>query len=326
MKGKGDLEPKLLQYMLDKEYIVLPTICLKQKMILELECILRKGNPTLLSNFFKKVNKNFDNYISVKNIKKLFKKIKELSRNENFQKKISEDDKKIIEFLFKNTNINILDVLQIIGQGYFTLQVAEELEKTDNLSNILKMALLLWCFVNIYELILVNVDRRLLLYLKNNHYDKDPNIERFLNKVNREHYKDHATADLINKVFCKILNLKEENTSIFGQSSKSKLIRNKISHSNLFYDSEKNKIVLINSQEYSIKDFLGEYYKLFIFLVEWINRELGENSDDEMLVVSLKKLFHAISSSYLKIERGGSRKSFFSYIIKLKKQAGINDD
>jgi len=325
MNEEKDSEPKLIQYILDKEGIVLPRFCLKQKMISELEDKLREGKPSLISKFFKNVNKNLDDYISIDEINKLFDKIKELSKNEKFQQKISEDDKKIIEFLIKNTNLNNLDVLEIIRQEYFTVQVAEELEKADNLSNILKMALLMWCFVNLYELILVNVDRRLLVYLKKNNKNEDNDIKRFLS-INRKDYKDHATAELINKVFCKILGLREENTSIFGKSSKPKLIRNKISHSNLFYDSEKNKFVLLNSQEYSIEDFLKEYYALFNFLTEWIKTGLGGKFDEEILIDSLKKMFHALSSKYLKIERGGSKRGYQSYISKLKKEAGINND
>jgi len=325
MKEEKDSAPKLIQYLLDKEEIVLPIVCLKQKMILELEDTLRKGRPFFVSEFFKNVNENFDDYISTDGINKLFDKINELSNNEKFQQKLSEDDKKIIEFLIKNTNLNNLDCLQIIGQEFFSIRVAEELEKIDNLPNILKMALLMWCFVNLYELTLVNVDRRLLVYLKKNNKNEDNDIKRFLS-INRKDYKDHATAELINKVFCKILGLREENTSIFGKSSKPKLIRNKISHSNLFYDSEKNKIVLLNSQEYSIEDFLKEYYALFNFLIEWVKTGLGGKFDDKMLIDSLKKMFHALSSDYLRIERGGLKREYQLYIIKLKKEAGINND
>jgi len=326
MKEEKDSEPKLIQYLLDKREIVLPRVCLKQKMILELDDISRKGMPFLVSKFFKRVNENFDDYISVEDINKLFKKIEELSNNEKFQQKLSEDDKQIIEFLTKNTNLNNLDVLKIIGQEYFTIQVAEELEKTDNLPDILKMALLMWCFVNIYELTLVNVDKRILVYLEKNNKNEDNDIKRFLS-VNRKDYKDHATAELINNVFCKILNLKEENNSIFGKSSKPKLIRNKISHSNLFYDSEKNKIVLLNSEEYSIEDFLKEYYTLFNFLAEWIKTGRGGKFDEKMLIDSLKKMFHALSSDYLKIERSGELKKMYCYyIIKWKKEAGIKNE
>jgi len=185
--------------------------------------------------------------------------------------------------------------------------------------------LLLWCFVNLYELVLANVDRRLSVYLKNNNHYKDPDVERFL-RINRDEYKDHATAELINKVLCKILNLKEENDSIFGKSSKPKLIRNKISHSNLFYDSEKNEIVLLNSQEYSIEDFLKEYYRLFNFLMEWSIYGLGGKFDDKMMVSSFRKVCRALSSEYLKKERGGLWREFSLYMIKLKKEAGIEHD
>jgi len=324
MNEERDSEPKLIQYLLDKEEIVLPTFCLKQKMILELENTLRRGMPFLVSKFFKGVNENFDDYISVEAINKLFKKIEELSNNEKFQQKISEDDKKIIEFLSKNQNLNSSDFLKILGQEYFTIQVVEELEKTDNLPNILKIPLIMWLFLNLYELILFNVDRRLFEYLKNTDKKDDEDIRRFL-KINREN-KDHAMPENINKILTKILDLKEENNSIFGRISKAKLIRNKIAHANLFYDSEKNKLVSSNLEEYSAEDFLKGYYTLFNFLIELNKAQLGGKIDAKILIDSLKKMFHDLSSQYLRIERAGLRKEFYSYIIILKKETGINND
>jgi hypothetical protein len=326
MNEEKNIEPKLVQYIIDRQEIALPMALLKQKMILEAENALNSTDPLIVSHFFKNVSKNLDGYVSSEDIIKLTKKLKELSMNEKFKQKISEDDKRIIKFLVENTSLTNLDIIEIMGQEYFTIQVAEELEETKDLPNTIKMALFLWCFVNIYEIILINVDRRLFAYIKNNNIKESNNIKRFLD-IDRKEHKDHATAGLINKVFCEILDLKEENNSIFGKDSKPKLIRNKISHSNIFYDTEENKIKLSNGEEYSIEDFLNEYYALFNFLMEWINIGLGKELDDKIIFNTLKKTFHALSSHYLRIERGDPlKRGFYSYIIKIKKEAGVEDE
>ena len=200
----------------------------------------------------------------------------------------------------------------------------DELEKSGNkLPKILKIALLMWCFVNIYELILHEVDRRLLSYLKHKEY-KNGDIRAFIKKVKRDEYKYHATAGLINKALCIILNLQEGNNSIFGKSAKPKLIRNKISHSNMFYDSEKNKIISLNGQEYSVKEFLDEYYRIFDFLFNWINGALNSKFSKEKIISDIKEYFKALSSESLKVERNGSlKKAYSGYIIKLKKEVGV---
>ncbi len=317
----------LVQYLLEKKEIVLPTILLKQKMILELEENLRKISPIPVSNFFKKVYDNFDKYIDINGANKIFEIINEISHNENFQQDLSIDSEKIIGFLIKETKLENVDVIEIIGQQFFMFQVLIDLEKNkDRLPNILNMVLFMWCFVNIYELLLHEIDRRLFNYFKNKKKNINNNpIRKFLS-IKREKYKDHASADLINKVICAIINLKEDNDSIFGKTAKPKLIRNKISHFNMFYDSEKNKIVLLNGQEYDIKEFLNEFYKIFNFLFQWIKRLNNNNFTKEKLISDIKTCFKALSSEYLRIERSGLRRDYSGFIIKLKREAGIKNE
>jgi len=318
-------DTKLVSYLLEKEEIILPTVILKQKIILEFEENLRKEKPFFMRNFCKNVVTRFDEYIDIKGIDKILNLITELFQHENFQQCISTDDKKIIDFLVKETKLKDIKALEIIGPQFFTFQVVDDLEKSGKgLTKILKIMLLMCCFVNIYELILHEIDRRLLTYPKLKEY-KNGSVDRFIKKVNRDEYKDHATAGLINEVLCKILNLREDNNSIFGKSAKPRLIRNKISHSGMFYDSEKNKVILLNGQEYSVEEFLGEYYKIFNFLFNWINMLFDGNLNKEKIISDLKKLFEVFSSEYLKIERSGLSKQYASWIIKVKKDLGVQN-
>jgi len=59
---------------------------------------------------------------------------------------------------------------------------------------------------------------------------------------------DHGTAGQLNVVLSLILEGSENNTSIIGSNSECKIIRNKISHSNIFYDSDKNTIKVSGGQ------------------------------------------------------------------------------
>ena len=63
-------ETKLVSYLLEKNEIILPTILLKQKIILDLEENLRKESPLSLRKFFKNISTNFDEYIDVSGIDK----------------------------------------------------------------------------------------------------------------------------------------------------------------------------------------------------------------------------------------------------------------
>ena len=320
---------KLIQYIFKELGINLPHILLKQKATHEIERVLRTEQLDELLKFIKTLCDDPEKYINVNGIDDCSELIKNISENVEFQKrKISEDDEKIINFLIEHTTLKPKDFLNMLGHLYFVLQVTEKLEKTKNLSRVLKMSLLMWCFLNLYELILLNIDRRLRSYLqKNSKKNDDSDIKKFL-EANQKRPNDHATAGLINKVLCEILSLNEENNSIFGKNSKPRIIRNKIAHYNLFYDSEKNKLVSSNFEEYSFEDFLENYYLLSNFLLRSFNMMVANNKfDKDTMIQSFKETFceayHILNN---KIQNPEQAKEIYRNLIReLKKEQKQND-
>jgi len=134
------------------------------------------------------------------------------------------------------------------------------------------------------------MDRRIRGYLKETDHKKWQNNSQMMRAI-KEFQKekagsDHGTAGQLNVVLSLILEGSENNTSIIGSNSECKIIRNKISHSNIFYDSDKNTIKVSGGQEYTIEEFANEFGKIFGFLVRWMtlgfilsNKTLPDNLD-----------------------------------------------
>jgi len=162
-------EAKLVEYILNKGYIKLPTKIFQQQYIVELNKALSTGNPIIFSNFFEKSAENVDKYLDMKNIENLIEMLKNIEHNISSQKySISSDDEKILKFLVSISGVPAEDFLEIAGPLYFITEVLNDIEKNKKiLPESILMSTLLWIFVNTYELILHIIDRKLYRYLKN---------------------------------------------------------------------------------------------------------------------------------------------------------------
>jgi hypothetical protein len=193
---------------------------------------------------------------------------------------------------------------------YFCTEIIAELEKNqENLSNKIKICTSLWLFSVIFEQILHMVDRRVYFFLSDpkNPFSNEKFFKRFKN-IKRYQYHDHATAGELNSVLSNILSFNpQKNLSIFGSIDNPKNLRNKISHSGLFYDSVRNRIICLDGSEYMIEEFLREFYKLFQFLFKWIEFSIDKPINDSQIVDDmsrdLKSGFYEISSEYKKEHR-----------------------
>lgn len=153
------------------------------------------------------------------------------------------------------------------------------------------------------------VDRRTYYFLNDpaNSLLNEKFAQRF-NNLNREQYHGHATTGGINFVLSKILSLDSRtNLSIFGSIDNPKNLRNKISHTALFFDSVRNRIVCLDGSEYEIEEFQREFYKLFQFLFEWIRLSINKPINDPQfsndLSRDLKSGIYMMSSNYKKEHR-----------------------
>jgi hypothetical protein len=286
--------PQIIKYLLEKKEIKIPLNFLKQKAITELDKALSSGRPIYVSGQFKKMHANVEEYFDKDSIDFFLKQVKAVSDQIKEEKpgfKLSEDNKKILNFLSGLKSFDYEDILEMAGPYHFTLEVLSELNNSEeNIPRTIKIVLFMWLFVNSYEMLLHQVDRKLNHYLTPKTKLKGKDVDNFL-KINRGGYRSHATAGNINKILSKILNLPEENNSIFGSKSGGKVIRNKISHTNLYYDSEKDKIIALSGEEYTPENFIQQYYEIFYFLYEWINTSIQSKFDRDLFMRDIKKLF-----------------------------------
>ncbi|MCD6466678.1 MAG: hypothetical protein J7L10_01995 [Methanomicrobia archaeon] len=316
-------EAKLVRHLLKKRGIVLPTKLFKEDVVIGLEKAFSSGNPVIISQFFNKVAKELDKYFNDDALE-YFESMNKFLRSK-YGNTITGDDRRIIDFLVSISEDQVDDYLRLFGPIVYMYEITETLEERRDIPKNIIAAVLMWLFVNLYELTLTRLDRHVYYHLLalqgagserellNNKW-----IKQFMQLPNRREGK-HANANLLNKTICQLLNLPENNSSIFGKSSEPKIIRNEISHTNLFYDSEKNIIVTLDGMEYTLENFLFQYYQIYSFLLEWMKRLAGPRMED--VKTKLKIYLNSLSRVFLKIERSGYRKHVYEVIIEWKKEA-----
>lgn len=319
-------EAKIIRYLIEKGEIKLPLALLREKTFSELENALSSGNPRNVHSCYKKFSDNIDEYIfKIEELFGLLTNAREDLRQKYQEISLSEDDKKIIHFLASNTNLPCEDFFEMSGPIYFICQVLDELDNYKKISDLISIPILMFIYVISYELVLHQVDRRLEHFLKRKREGKAS--KRFL-KIDRKEYMNHASAHQINDVLIEILDISEENKSIFGKSSKPKIIRNKVSHINMFYDQE-SEAIIIGNEKFTKRDFQNQFYHILAFLLEWIDLSVKEkiangNAEKFKTVIrnDFKKLFRRMSLLFKKIERSGElKRDFMSLMLKWKKEA-----
>ena len=323
---------ELIKIILENEGLILPTSILKENTIKELNRRLSSGRPISIKYFYDNMLKNFSKNIDLKSLKLLQEFYK--NNKENFDgHQISADDEKIIEKIVGLNQFNfgklgsMGNILELgnIGNIIFILELMKELEKYE-ISQKLKIFIMLNLYVVLYETILYTIDRKIYYYLKVSKEKGDDKTIKYFLTVKREEYNDHATAGKINKII-HILGFvnNEQNKSIFGDE-KTRIFRNKITHANYFYDEENKKIV-IGKEPYSIEEFFVCYYRLLNFLLRCVSKVFGDLEKEDFIKnfeSKLKELIGNLSRIFLKIERSGELSRIYAnYIIKIKR--GRND-
>lgn len=324
----------MVKYFIEKSNITVPSYIFKEQFIQELERSLNSANALNLSRFFKKWSTDIENSIDKKQLDEYLNSTIKINQklNAEYGQLLNEDDLKIIQFLNEHTKSPINDFLEISGPIHFIANILEELDTVgDGISENLNITILLYTYVITYELILHSIDRRLARYLEENRSNyniKDRAINNFLLRVNRKEEHEHATAGALNKLFEIIFNKKEFKSSILGNKGDSKIFRNKISHSNLFFDQGKNVIVTLDGTEYGIENFKRQYYQNFLFLIKWLENPfegpITEANVCSMIVDEVKQMFIAEARKCRKYQRYGLQRVFGNILISIKKEATEN--
>jgi len=316
---------EIVRYLLEKQEIYLPSAIFKNKMIVELEKAISSGNPVVLSRFYGKVAKNLEDHIDIEKTKKMIESIMDYTKHFEEKGKLTDDDYKIINFLVENSFIKAEDSIELCGPLYNLLKVYEELEKEKIKSEYVKMFIMTSTYIQLYELILLQIDRRLRNYIKSKGLHSYNQNEK-LRKIIKNYLKDdrsfmgHATAGKINDVLSRFIGINSRNESIL--SGRLKKLRNKLSHANFFYDAESD-VIFAGGVELTKEEFIGEFCRLFNFVLTWFNLSAKTTNYQDALdsfVLSLKNTLYDLSNLFLRVERSHLKKVFGSLMIQWKKE------
>lgn len=316
-------EIKNILSLLEKDGIIIPSKIIDNEIILELETAIL--TPYSLGKFLNKLINQIDEFFKKDEIKNLQNMINTF-RNQYANLLKNEEDEKIIYFLVSKNSLNFRYkyIFEIMGPSIFIFETLDELDKIKNKSTHIYYFVFLHLYVNLYEIILHQLDRHLYEIIINNSEWKNLN-KKFLEKIKREEYNDHATAGEIADVLEK-LGLKTEK-SILGNNQECRIFRNKISHANAFCDSKNNKII-IGKNQYDFEEFKKLFIRLFYFVVNWMKKSIDicvSKDSNEPLEEKIKTFLIAylknIAQLCKKIERSGElKKQYYNTILTFKKE------
>ena len=88
-------------------------------------------------------------------------------------------------------------------------------------------------------------------------------------------------------------------------------LRNEIAHANIYYDSERDKLLMRGRKELTFDQFFEELGRVHHFFMELIY-QLNNNQED--LVKSTHKLARNLSKEFLKIARSGIKRKIWKSI------------
>jgi len=307
--------------LLEKQGIYLPTPIFREKTLVKLEKALSSGIPIVVSNCYKEISVNLEKFIDSEKIKEIIGLfIKHSNDFERLGGSLTEDDRKIIEFMVKNSSLSAEDAIELAGPLYYLLKVYEDLTKEEIKSEYLKMFIMISTYIQLYELLLLQLDRRLCNYLRNNKkFSSQKEYKDFLNLERK--YTKHATAGKINQVLHKLGVIEFKNSSVLDGELRE--LRNRFSHANFFYDPELKKI-FAGEVQLTKEEFIGEFYRLFNFALTWfkssINAERYEEAVDSF-IRHFKNMLNGLSEMFRKIERSPDlKREFGSMVIQWKKE------
>nr|AQS31378.1 hypothetical protein [uncultured archaeon]AQS32092.1 hypothetical protein [uncultured archaeon] len=273
--------------------IKIPLCIFKNESMKELDSLIRHRNATQLSSFYKdfKSKINFDVFNSIN------ERLKDVLN-------VCEDDAKLINKLTELDYDDPNTFFDFIGNLYYIAGLIAELEENPEMSSTIKVTIRLWVHLNIIELLSKHVSELLLKQIKGD--KKEFEFKQFINKF--EDGKHPELGSMIETLVA-LEYLKKNSNSIL---EKDRIIRNRISHANIFYDKDKNSIYLSNGEEYSPDEFKNDFASLYSFLQNYIRIYNDKKGD---FFKNLDELFDKISHFFLAIERAGPLKKVFNEIV-----------
>lgn len=295
---------KILHRIEEKRQIRLPSILFNIETLANMDEAIETGNPFVVHKFYD----NYEKYVD-KTAFKLLEEELEKPRDKLYSKD-RELIKKLIEFEDKDSQF----FLEISGNLLYissTLKELEEVEEKGNITENLRVSVLLYCCLNMIELFTSYIGELLKQRIEFEKKEKD--YPGFLEKFKKN---EHAEAGFLKSTLSKFFNL---NDSFMKETmfERNKILRNKISHANLYYDSKKDMIYQSNSKEYPLSQIKGDCSYLLDFLLEII---FLMNCSSNDLTKKVDETFKSMAKTYLSFSRAGLQKKFQQVIIKMMKE------
>jgi len=291
---------KILREKEIERRIKIPSSLFHLKSLKELDKKLETGNLYIVSQFYQ----NYPNILDESSFRMLEKVLS------SPRKSLSKEDLDLIKKISNSCKESQDLFLDFTGNMVYISETLEELKKFPNISKTLKVSVMLYSFLNLIELTSKYLGELMIYKIKNENLEKK--FKGFLKK-----FEDgkHAEMGHLIKTLKELFKLDEKfmKKTLFGES---KMIRNIIAHSNLFYDSKKDKIYQSNSKEYSFERFEGEFNRLFEFLLELLFKL---NNSSNNLWKGIQTIFAGMSKKFLGYSRAGLNKKFNQVIINFLK-------
>ncbi|MBT3395516.1 hypothetical protein HN412_03765 [archaeon] len=279
--------------------IRLPSCIFNHKGINTLDKFIKTKNPDLYSYFYK----NFERYLDTEPFSILSSKLNE-------KRKISEEDIKFIKKLSLVFNIDPNLFFDYLGNVFYVTSIIDTLSSNKEIPKIIEISSLLYVFNVMIELSCDAIAQFLLTEIKNKNKDK-----KFTDFTRCFKDKEHPTIGKTIQTAKRLTFISNQEETMFY---KNKLIRNKISHANLFFDEKSDKIYSTSGKEYKVEELNYAILLLKNFMFELL---LNLNKGETDLLKSIKLKFNQLSSEFRRIGRAGPcKKRMNSYCFEWEKK------
>ena len=293
----------LINEILTSIGVAMPSGLTKEGWLRDFEA--RLGNCMLLWTFVK--NTKVEELITDEQCAELYDKISSIETEVQKRMTLTKGETWILRFLRSINESDFVAFMKMIGPMHYTLRVVSDIEKSgEGLTDNIKVALFIYLFQNLYELLLNNVDSCFFVYLERNQTIEGQSINYFRKeliegkkkaRMKKEDIGKHATSGVIQGLLEDVY--KDEcdrkqviadatllDDTIFNQMAEK--LRNSSAHFNAFYDDKRGKIVFLNGDEMSREEFISLYDKLFLFLTQWMNMYLEGTKDSAAFTAKIR--------------------------------------
>lgn len=301
----GELVEHFLKEMTDEEELILHTKIMESEKIEELEQRLQSGSPMKVYQFYR----NLPEVVDSEALTELSEEVETTGTDH-----LTGDDEAVIDFLTEKARRSThKDFINITGVLIHNSEIARELSQDDDLPRNVEVSALLWMYLNLYEIILDTISQGLYQYYSETGV-RETQIETIRSRLDDG---EHLMAGEIEDELKGLNVLENGHESIFSKQ-RSRFLRNKLGHANVFYDAEADVFTVTNGERYSFDEFMEEYEILYQFMVDWLYQINDEDANIEATTDEfLEEISRRYSRKFLKIERG-YRREFNKYIFEIK--------